>query len=702
MTDRADRKQEDAHQTPTPYQLEETLAADIDKVRAGACGAESARQAADTSAESEPPPVFGRYRIQSVLGGGGMGTVYLAHDTQLDRDIALKIPKFRADEEEDVVQRFYREARAMAALRHQNLCTVYDVGEIDGIHYLTMAYIHGRPLSQVIGSGRFLPNRTAAAVIRKLALALHQAHRAGVVHRDVKPANIIIDQTSQPVVVDFGLAHHQRSDQDQQDGVPTIAGTPAYMSPEQVEGQLEAIGPASDIYSLGVILYRLLAGRLPYQGSLRSVLTRILHDQPPSPSTFNGQIDSALETVCLQAMAKDPQRRFASMEEMAKSLAEYLKATAADASTSVAVATPSEDRHRTLASTEIVVLCPICVTRIDVAAESVGREIECPQCHTPIALRSYGAANADHAAAVQGEEDFYQLAKPVERLSIPLSDFETSSETDTLPSTDKTTPSVDMLKGHASDVAGTDNAAGQLWQTLELARLQAESFVRAASNVDFSLRWLGASGFFYMCLPLAMHLVSDIRVNGLGRANAWIFIVVPTVAVSAVLSAGYCLAVFQASANGDSHRTLRLKLNLTYLRTCPYVLVPLFLAVVPGLAGNLLLGIIGAPLALRALILTLSLFGLFPVFFLSSVQSQSVFTLISSPVLRSIREKPHAWRVFCLISAFFVIAVPLVTAVMTRHRLLATPLAAIVLSALTLVYFQSIGQLARDCCATSE
>jgi hypothetical protein len=251
------------------------------------------------------PSEFGRYRIIKELGGGGMGKVYLAHDTQLDRDIALKIPRFGAESTE-LIQRFYREARAMAALRHQNLCTVHDVGEIDGIHYLTMAYIDGQALTYLTDAGRKLPNRSAAAVIRKLALALHVAHRAGVVHRDLKPANVIIDKASQPVVVDFGLAHRQRTDEQRLTGRGTVMGTPAYMSPEQVEGHLEAIGPASDIYSLGVILYQLLAGRLPFDGSLASIMAQILRDDPPRPSVFNPAVLSPEPLHRPRSVHRDP------------------------------------------------------------------------------------------------------------------------------------------------------------------------------------------------------------------------------------------------------------------------------------------------------------------------------------------------------------------------------------------------------------
>src|SRR5262249_18572835 len=146
---------------------------------------------------------FGRYRIVKRLGQGGMGSVYLAQDTQLDRPVALKVPRFTADVSSSMIQRFYTEARAAATLHHPNLCPVHDVGEINGRLYLPMAYIEGKPLSGF--TKRFSP-REAAAIVRKLALALQEAHAKGVIHRDLKPSNVMINHRSEPVIMDFGLA----------------------------------------------------------------------------------------------------------------------------------------------------------------------------------------------------------------------------------------------------------------------------------------------------------------------------------------------------------------------------------------------------------------------------------------------------------------------------------------------------------------
>ena len=153
---------------------------------------------ADTASESDfsteaIPETLGRYQIKKLLGRGGMGAVYLAHDQQLERDVALKVPKFDTSTNEKSIERFYREARSAANLSHPNLCPVFDVGEIDGTHYIAMALIKGRPLSDYVEGGKTQNPRTAAGIIRKVALAMHEAHSSGIIHRDLKPANIMID-----------------------------------------------------------------------------------------------------------------------------------------------------------------------------------------------------------------------------------------------------------------------------------------------------------------------------------------------------------------------------------------------------------------------------------------------------------------------------------------------------------------------------
>jgi serine/threonine protein kinase len=261
-----------------------------------------------------------------------MGTVYLVRDTQLCRQVALKVPHVRpgdADETPDrrILERFYREAHAAAILRHPNLCPVYDVGQIDGIPYLTMAYIRGRPLSRYIDRNRPLSPRWVAVLVRKVALALQAAHEKGVIHRDLKPSNVMVCAGSEPMIMDFGLAWRlDRHNMDERlTRIGMVLGTPAYMSPEQMSGRVEDLGPRCDVYSLGVILYELLTGRCPFEGPEAVVLGQVLFLEPERPSRHRPDLDPRLEAVCLKAMAKRDDERYATMSELAADLGEYLR-----------------------------------------------------------------------------------------------------------------------------------------------------------------------------------------------------------------------------------------------------------------------------------------------------------------------------------------------------------------------------------------
>jgi serine/threonine protein kinase len=267
----------------------------------------------------DPGESFGRYQIVRQLGRGAMGAVYLAYDTQLHRHVALKTPFLGNNPQ--VIGRFLREARTAAQLRSPYICPVYDAGEIGGVHYLSMAYIEGRPLERVLAEGQLSRPEEVAEITKKLARGLQKAHDAGIIHRDLKPENIMIDADGEPIVMDFGLA--RRVDEDVHLTMAgRLLGTPAYMSPEQVEGDPKKIGPPTDIYSLGVVLYRMLAGRLPFRGSLTSVLRQIGSAAPAPPSSVAPGISpgAPLERVCLKMMAKSTSERYASMAEVVTAL----------------------------------------------------------------------------------------------------------------------------------------------------------------------------------------------------------------------------------------------------------------------------------------------------------------------------------------------------------------------------------------------
>ncbi len=285
------------------------------------------------------PSSFGRYLVKQKLGEGAMGAVYQAKDTLLDRDVALKTPTFANDADGELMTRFYREARAVSKIKHQNLCGVYDVGEIGGRHYISMEYVPGKKLTEFIKPDKPMTEKQAMAVVRKIALAMHETHAHGVVHRDLKPDNIMVNEKGEPVVMDFGLVHQtdsQNSTQLSQRG--SLIGSPAYMSKEQVEGDHEKLTGATDQYSLGVVLYQLLTSKLPFEGGIHAVLGAILVKEPPPPREYRPDLNPHLEAVCLKMMAKEAANRYPSMKAAADALAEVAKGTSKAAGSIIAPA----------------------------------------------------------------------------------------------------------------------------------------------------------------------------------------------------------------------------------------------------------------------------------------------------------------------------------------------------------------------------
>ena len=284
-----------------------------------------------------------------------MGSVYLAHDKNLDRDVALKIPKESELGRPGFIERFYREARLAATLDHPNICQVHDVGEINNTHYISMTYVIGKRLSDLIDPKAPASERKVAALVRKVAAAMFDAHRKGIVHRDLKPDNIMVDRRLEPIIMDFGLARQTNSIEDGRiTRTGQLVGTPAFMSPEQVDGETELIGPPTDIYSLGVILFELLTGQLPFQGKLTVVLRKIATDPPPKPTSLRPQLNKRLEAICLKMLEKNLADRYSSMSEVALDLGALLKGKKDPSRSSSKKAEPQKTSEKSSAKTASV------------------------------------------------------------------------------------------------------------------------------------------------------------------------------------------------------------------------------------------------------------------------------------------------------------------------------------------------------------
>ncbi|HEY6550451.1 MAG TPA: protein kinase [Solirubrobacterales bacterium] len=265
----------------------------------------------------------GRYEIGDRLGSGGMSSVHQATDLILERTVAVKILAEHLSDDERFVERFRREALAVAKLIHPNIVQVYDTGIDDGRHYIVMEYVQGRSGAQILQQQGPLNGETTAEIGAQACAGLDYAHRRGIIHRDVKPGNLMV--VGGPVgggemtvkLADFGIA--RAVEQTRITQVGSVVGTAAYLSPEQVRG--EEATPATDVYALGVVLYQFLTGRLPYEGStLAELAVRQQNERPLPPSTYNDEVPEALGAAVLRALEGDPARRYASASELAGGL----------------------------------------------------------------------------------------------------------------------------------------------------------------------------------------------------------------------------------------------------------------------------------------------------------------------------------------------------------------------------------------------
>lgn len=267
--------------------------------------------------------ISGRYKIKDMIGGGGMANVYLAHDMILDRDVAVKMLRLDFANDDEFIRRFHREAQSATSLAHPNIVSIYDVGEEDGLYYIVMEYVDGQTLKQYIQQHAPVPVEVALDIMKQLTSAISHAHHNHIVHRDIKPHNILIDSSGTVKITDFGIAMALSATSITQTN--SVLGSVHYLSPEQARGGMA--NKKSDIYSIGIVMFELLTGRLPFSGeSAVSIALKHLQSETPSLKRWNPQIPQSVENVVLKATAKDPFHRYDTVDEMEEDLRTSLDA----------------------------------------------------------------------------------------------------------------------------------------------------------------------------------------------------------------------------------------------------------------------------------------------------------------------------------------------------------------------------------------
>ena len=293
--------------------------------------------------------VDGRYTLIERIGSGGMADVWKAHDGSLGRDVAIKVLHENFARDTQFVERFRREASAAAGLQHPNVVSVYDRGEWEGTYYIAMELVEGSSLRDLINRG--LQPSESVEVARQVLAASSFAHARGIIHRDLKPLNVLIDRSGRIRVTDFGIARAGNSEITQ---TGSVMGTAQYLSPEQAQG-IE-VGPTADIYSVGVMLFEMLTGRVPFDGeNAVAIAMKQVGEEPPVPSTINPKVTPALDAVVLKSLAKDPAQRFQTAEEMIAAL-DAAEASPGHTETFAAMVAEEEGRRKLSARTVALIL----------------------------------------------------------------------------------------------------------------------------------------------------------------------------------------------------------------------------------------------------------------------------------------------------------------------------------------------------------
>src|SRR6266536_4572129 len=309
--------------------LPDAVVADQENEAANRRLGESARSPSPRFSDSpfQSVPMLGElgdYELLEEIGRGGQGVVFRARQKRLNRTVALKVISLGQWASKAHLKRFRLEAEAAASLDHPCIVPIYEVGERDGACYFSMKLIEGGQLDKIIGS-ELMPGRKAAELMAKLAHTLHHAHQNGVLHRDVKPGNILLDAKGEPHLTDFGLARLVETESTVTRTLE-VSGTPSYMAPEQAEGNNAAVSCATDVYGLGAVLYQLLTGHPPFAGGTTYETIKLLLDtEPRQPRLLNPKVDRDLATICLKCLEKDPKRRYASALALAEDLEHLLK-----------------------------------------------------------------------------------------------------------------------------------------------------------------------------------------------------------------------------------------------------------------------------------------------------------------------------------------------------------------------------------------